>query len=152
MSKTCEHQHNCIKELKTDHEEILKKLDLLKKAADGSEIDKKQVKEFLHFTETFAEPHHKKEEEVLFPELEKKGIPKEGGPIGVMLLEHEKKRNHVRKLKEALNEDNESQIKESSLAIISLLQDHINKENDCLYPMAEEVLSKEDLSNLAHRC
>jgi hemerythrin-like domain-containing protein len=32
--------------------------------------------------------HHGKEEEILFPLLEKKGIPADGGPLGVMLMEH----------------------------------------------------------------
>ena len=32
--------------------------------------------------------HHGKEEEILFPLLEKKGIPADGGSLGVMLMEH----------------------------------------------------------------
>ena len=92
MSEVYSHQRNCIEELKADHEEILKELNLLKDAVSGPETDRKQVERFLHFTETFAEFHHKKEEDILFPELEKRGIPKEGGPIEVMHTEHEAKR------------------------------------------------------------
>jgi hemerythrin-like domain-containing protein len=33
--------------------------------------------------------HHGKEENSLFPELEKKGMPRNAGPIAVMLMEHE---------------------------------------------------------------
>jgi hemerythrin-like domain-containing protein len=33
--------------------------------------------------------HHVKEEDLLFLELEKKGMPRDGGPVGVMLMEHQ---------------------------------------------------------------
>ena len=145
MIEIC-HHHNCLEELRADHEKILAELERLEADPQG------YAKEFLEFTENFAEPHHRKEEEVLFPELEKKGIAKEGGPIGVMLLEHEIKRDHVRKLQRAIDENNESQIRENGLAIIALLRDHINKENNILYPMAENVLNKEDLANLSDKC
>lgn len=152
MPEACNYQHNCIEELKADHEEILKELNLLKDAVSGPETDRKQVERFLHFTETFTEPHHKKEEDVLFPELEKKGIPKDGGPIEVMLSEHKIKREYVKSLQTAVKNNDTNQIRENSLAIITLLQDHINKENNILYPMAESVLSKEDLAHLSDQC
>src|SRR5512136_3436570 len=45
--------------------------------------------------------HHAKEEEKLFPTLEQRGILREGGPIGVMLAEHERGRAYVRAMAEA---------------------------------------------------
>ena len=36
--------------------------------------------------------HHKKEEGALFPAMQAAGIPGEGGPVGVMLTEHEEGR------------------------------------------------------------
>ena len=45
------------------------------------------------FIKGFADGcHHKKEEDVLFPAMQGAGIPREGGPIGVMLAEHEQGR------------------------------------------------------------
>ncbi|OGZ37563.1 MAG: hypothetical protein A3A94_03300 [Candidatus Portnoybacteria bacterium RIFCSPLOWO2_01_FULL_43_11] len=151
MSEECCH-HNCIEELKADHEKILEELGLLEKAVKESAVDKKQVENFLRFTGTFAEPHHHKEEEVLFPELEKKGVPNEGGPIGMMLMEHATKREYVKNLKKALDENNEDEMKKNALAIVSLLGEHIFKENNILYPMAEDVLSEDDMSRLSHKC
>jgi len=46
--------------------------------------------------------HHGKEEDVLFPELEKRGVLRDGGPIGVMLSEHAMGRRHIREIAEAL--------------------------------------------------
>lgn len=145
-------QHNCIEELSSEHKEILKRLDGLEEVAESSVIDKGKIKEFLHFTESFAEPHHQKEEEVLFPALEEKGIPNEGGPIGMMLWEHETKRGYVEKLAEALKESDEGGMKENVQAIISLLREHIDKEENILYPCARDVLTEDDLTNLTDQC
>ncbi len=150
MTHCC--QHNCIAELLSDHKKILEKVDELEKAIEDPLVDKGKIKEFIHFTETFAEPHHQKEEKVLFPALEKKGMPREGGPIGMMLSEHETKREHIKELKEALEKKEEEKIKKNAKAIVSLLRDHIYKEDNVLYPCAEDILSKEELMNLGPEC
>lgn len=151
MSQHCCH-HNCIEELKSDHQNILAHLDDLEKVINQPKINRAKVEEFLRFTEIFAEPHHQKEEKVLFPALEKRGIPNEGGPIGMMLLEHSTKRNYLVKMSEALKEKNESKLKENTKKMISLLRDHIYKEDNILYPCAQDVFTKEELVNLASQC
>ena len=55
----------------------------------------KALEFFRHFAD---ECHHFKEEKVLFPAMEAHGIPNEGGPIGMMLAEHEEGRAHVRSM------------------------------------------------------
>ncbi|MEK7117469.1 MAG: hemerythrin domain-containing protein [Patescibacteria group bacterium] len=151
MSQHC-HHHNCIGELKSDHQTILKHLNDLEKAINQPTINHAEVEEFLHFTETFAEPHHQKEEQVLFPALERKGIPNEGGPIGMMIMEHMAKRDYLIKMREALKENNEDKLKENTRDMISLLRDHIYKEDNILYPCAQDALTKDELINLASQC
>jgi len=147
----CEHNHNCIEELKQDHKKILESIDALQVAVrDG--INKEEVKKFLDFTQSFAEPHHHKEENVLFPKLEEKGIPREGGPIGMMLLDHETKRGFVKNLREALENNDEGKIKENALAIINLMRDHIYKEDNILYPCAEDVLTEVEMNEMGAKC
>ena len=78
--------------------------------------------------------------------LEKAGIQKEGGPIGVMLAEHEMGRNHIRAMYESLDDLSESEIVaekfvDNAYAYVELLRQHINKENDILFRMAELSLS-----------
>lgn len=150
MDKTC--HHNCLEELSAEHKKILKQLEELEAAVKKPKIDKSKIKEFLDFTKNFAEPHHQKEEKVLFPALEKKGIPKEGGPIGMMLLEHKTKRGYVKKLQKALVKDEEEEIKEYAQSIVSLLTDHIYKEENILYPCAKDVLTTNELTNLGYQC
>lgn len=151
MSKCC-HHHNCIEELRSDHQNILTHLDDLEKAINQPKISHAKVEKFLRFTETFAEPHHQKEEQVLFPALEKKGIPNQGGPIGMMLLEHATERDYLAKMREALQKNNEAKLKENTQAVISLLRDHIYKEENILYPCAQDVLTKKELASLASQC
>ena len=144
--------HECIKTLREEHTQILSQLDALEVAVSGSAVNKEEVEKFLHFTENFAEPHHKKEEDVLFPALEAKGIPRDGGPTGVMLSEHQEKRNYVKGLRLALQNGDDKEMKRNGLSIVNLMRSHIDKENNILYPMAEQLLSAEDLAELAAKC
>jgi hemerythrin-like domain-containing protein len=70
----------------------------------------------------------------------------------MMLMEHKTKREYVKNLKKALDENNEEEMKKNGLAIVSLLGEHIFKEDNILYPMAEDVLSEDDMSGLSHKC
>jgi hemerythrin-like domain-containing protein len=151
MTRCCP-QHNCLEELSADHQKILRKLEELEVVAGKPKIDKSKIEEFLEFTENFAEPHHQKEEKVLFPALEEKGIPKDGGPIGIMLLEHKTKRGYVKNLQKALADNNEEGIRKYAQSIVSLLTDHIYKEENILYPCAKDVLTSEELANLGYQC
>src|SRR3990167_11291651 len=148
----CHRAHNCLEELRSDHQKILESFDGLEKSISKNPLVYEEIGEFLEFTKNFSEPHHKKEEKVLFPALEKKGIPNEGGPIGMMLIEHATKRDYLVKMREALQENNNIKLKENTQAMISLLRDHIYKEDNVLYPCAQDVLTEEELSGLASRC
>lgn len=145
------YQHNCLEDLSSEHQKILGKLEELEKATENMP-DQEKIKEFLDFTENFAEPHHQKEEKVLFPALEKKGIIKQGGPIGQMLLEHEMKRGYLKELEKAVKENQIKKIKAAAKNIISLLREHIDKEENILYPLAGSLLTKEELASLHYQC
>jgi hemerythrin-like domain-containing protein len=93
-------------ELKEEHKVILRMLKILDKAAqnleEGKEVHAKVFKKAVDFIRNFANRcHHSKEEDTLFPMMEKYGIPREGGPLGVMLYEHTLGRNFVKGLAEA---------------------------------------------------
>lgn len=152
MSNCSEHNHNCIEELYQDHARILESMDMLEAAIKDYLVDKEKIKEFLEFTENFSEPHHKKEEQVLFPKLKEKGMPEENGPIGMMLFEHGIKRSYVDNLKDALFDNDEESIRNNSGAIIDLMRDHIYKEDNILYPCAKDILSNEEMLEIGEKC
>ena len=98
--------------------------------------------------------HHAKEEDVLFLELIKNGMPEKQSPIEAMHMEHDEGRAHVRAIEEASQKalDGEagqtSIIAEHAKGYAALLRGHIEKEDDILYPLAERVLPEEVRSGM----
>ena len=78
--------------------------------------------------------------------LKERGIPEEGGPIGVMLHEHDVGRDCVRRMREASEADEFDATSFASAAkeFIPLLRQHIFKENNILFQMAGNVMSEAD--------
>ncbi|MFZ2628825.1 MAG: hemerythrin domain-containing protein, partial [Rugosibacter sp.] len=68
----------------------------------GEPIDVEMVRKIVHFMREFADKcHHGKEEQLLFPAMEKKGVPETGCPLGGLMGEHKKGRSLVTALEEA---------------------------------------------------
>jgi hemerythrin-like domain-containing protein len=141
-------------ELKAEHGGILRMLEILQailaKMNSQEIFPKDHIDHIMEFLKVFVDKcHHGKEEEFLFPALEEAGIPREGGPIGVMLQEHQTGRKLIGKMSTSLDGlgkesiDAKSAFKEAAESYIELLRQHIDKENDVLFPMAEERLSQE---------
>lgn len=113
----------------TSYDEIQSELDSLRHAAEH----------LLH-----AEPHHEREEEVLFPELEQRGIT---GPPRIMRMEHEdlrRRKHEINELAVRFRELEYSEFKRRLDAavgfIVLALRDHIWKEDNILYPTAVQVI------------
>ena len=148
--------------LKTEHRVILRVVDVLERLVirsqrgDGFEGDAfQQCVEFFRF---FADAcHHAKEEELLFPALEARGIPRENGPIGCMLEEHTLARGFTKAMGEALDERDrddagaEQRFIAAAREYIALLRAHINKEDNVLFNMGDSVLTAEDQSSLCDK-
>ena len=151
---------NAIEELENEHEAVRLTLNILEKI--GQQIkESKQISKPEHLNQLFEfftifidHCHHGKEEELLFPALEKAGISRDGGPIGVMLSEHQKGRDLVKKMKllsdKTLKGDVSAaeSMNESIFAYTTLLNFHIDKENNVLFPLAVRNLSEGKLQEL----
>jgi len=118
-------------------------------------VDPAVLRRFVEFARTFIDQcHHGKEERCLFPCLERRGIPREGGPIGVMLYEHQLGRELVTRLDEGLRalEESEDRVVGAVLSTcdeyVQLLRNHIAKENGVLFPMGESVVEMEDIAEV----
>jgi hemerythrin-like domain-containing protein len=106
-------------------------------------VPKAFLRDLLTFCRVYIDRgHHGKEEGCLFPCLERRGMGREDGPIGVMLQEHEWGRALVRAIEAAL--DRHAQGKASVADVLTpcesylaLLRQHIDKENGVLYPMGD---------------
>src|SRR4030042_501651 len=92
--------------LRHEHEAILRMLDATEETASGlnrgAQVAPETLSGLLEFFKLFADKcHHGKEEDALFPLLEKKGMSKQGGPIAVMLHEHTLGRSLIREMSDA---------------------------------------------------
>ncbi len=135
-------------DLRKEHEAILFVLQIL----DQMIVSKKEPKtlfryydELLFFLKTFADKcHHGKEENYLFKELVAKGIPNEGGPVGVMLHEHARGREYIAQMSRCLDGGDIDGIKRAAGQYRDLLRSHIEKENNVLFEMADKVLDEHE--------
>jgi hemerythrin-like domain-containing protein len=141
-------------ELIREHDAVLLALQILEKVEPALAAQQGQPRlhlaQLLDFFKGFVDRcHHAKEEEVLFPELERRGVKREAGPIGVMLMEHDAGRAHIRAMSDSLQrlergEDGAlSALCDNARGYRDLLRAHIYKENNVLFPMAERCIPDE---------
>ena len=58
-----------------------------------------------------------------------------------MLYEHNQGRNFVKGMEQAIKNDDDEKLIENARGYCQLLQEHIFKEDNVLYPMVDEVLN-----------
>jgi hemerythrin-like domain-containing protein len=128
---------------------------LVEQSESGGKLEPKPARNAVSFFRDFADRcHHAKEETHLFPAMEAKGFPREGGPTGVMVYEHNLARGHVRKMDESIEAASEGdpaalgRFIHHARAYGDLLRNHIEKEDHCLYTMANQAFSEEDQQEL----
>jgi len=97
--------------------------------------------ELVYFLKIFADKcHHGKEEKFLFKELIAHGVQNEGGPIGVILQEHQQGREYIASMNESLELKDVETFKDVLIKYRDLLRNHINKENNVLFKLADRLL------------
>ncbi len=156
---------DALEELTQEHQAVLSQLDTLHAALarlleDEARVDSEalsDVEAVVQFLETELGIHLRKEEEVLFPVLSGY-LGQEGGPIGVMLLEHEDLRRSLRALSTALGTlrgDAQpascQEARQVGYGLIGLLRQHIKKEDHILFPMAGSFLDRGQLLALGQQ-
>ncbi len=144
-----------IEDLIHEHKAIQHALNILEKISErienNGDADNSDIKSFLEFLKEFADKcHHGKEEDFLFPALEKAGIKKEGGPIGVMLSEHTQGRNYIKQMQNSIlnSKVDKPLFIQASRDYTSLMRSHIQKENTVLFPLVDIKLSVSEQTDL----
>ncbi|MDD4801916.1 MAG: hemerythrin domain-containing protein [Syntrophomonas sp.] len=136
-------------DLRNEHDAILHVLQILDKMmqTDNSEPDAllQYYGEVVYFLKIFAdECHHGKEEDFLFKELVKKEIPDAGGPVGVMLHEHAQGREYIAQMSRSFDKNNIEEFNNAAVLYRDLLRQHIEKENNVLFMMADKVIDEQE--------
>ena len=150
--------------LAQEHQVILQVLECLEKIAEraaAGSLDADGARDVVEFFRGFADRcHHGKEEVHLFPAMESKGYSADCGPTAVMRHEHELGRTHIRGMDESIaaaaagDSAALERFVRNARAYLALLRQHIDKEDHCLFPMADQAFSETDqrvLLDLFHR-
>ena len=143
-------EHTIIKRVLTALETAAQRLERGQVVRAGFFIDA------TDFIKGFADScHHMKEEGVLFKAMVASGMPAQGGPISMMLAEHEQGRAYTRAMREGAqklqsgDEPARDQVIRSARGYVALLRQHIYKEDNILFPMANQVISQAEQGNVA---
>ncbi len=144
--------------LVSEHALILRALTILDRVAArveaGRPVPQQTAEQLIDFFKRFADAcHHAKEEGVLFPALAAAGLPSDGGPVAVMLHEHELGRTAVRAMAQALASTGSdpaaaAAYSQAARTFSRVLSSHISKENGVLFPMSENFLAPEQDATL----
>lgn len=135
-------------QLVREHGDILVMIQIVREMVRRLEarepVDPDHLEKAVDFIRNYADKyHHAKEEDFLFPAMEEAGVPGEGGPIGAMLAEHDEGRGYVRIAAEAIDAYRGGDAAAGKVIAANLrnyaglLEGHISKENQVLYPIAD---------------
>jgi len=139
--------------LKKDHALIEKMINALQTISsllnNGKQIPESILNQAIDFSINFTNTcHHGKEEESLFPTLENKGMPREGGPIARMLYEHEITKNLAESIVKSTNTYiSTGNYKELVKYIDNYVQHvslHLSNENQKLFAIADIILKDQE--------
>jgi hemerythrin-like domain-containing protein len=130
-----------------DHKTILRALEILQEMATrvetGRPVDAKDVETIVGFLRAFEDNYHQaKEESALFPELMKTCGANEAR-LRHMIFEHDQERSLVNGLEDALHTQKGMDFVHFANSLVGLIRTHINKEDNILFPLADESLSTE---------
>lgn len=137
--------------LREEHQLILQVVsvmnEILEREEQGAELDYDALGECISFFRLFADAcHHGKEEDLLFPELTSRGLPRDSGPIAVMLYEHQQGRAFVKHMSDALEGARSGDarardvLRNAARGYMNLIRGHIAKEDQILFNMADQMV------------
>lgn len=139
--------------LRKDHVLIEKMVNALKIVSsllnEGKQIPESILNQAIDFSINFTNTcHHGKEEESLFPTLERNGMPREGGPIARMIYEHEITKKIADSIvissKKYISSNDPTELIKNINEYIQHVSLHISKENLRLFVMADMILKGQE--------
>jgi hemerythrin-like domain-containing protein len=146
--------------LMEEHRLIEAVLDALSAAADRLEGDDPpapaELERFVDWLRRYADAfHHGKEEDVLFTAMVASGMPRDDGPIAVMLEQHDEGRRLVTRLADAASgaawtADTRRRAARAATDFAALLLQHIQIEDSVLYPMALATIPPAAWESIEH--
>lgn len=124
----------------------------MQSAEKGKKLNSELFEKAIDFIRNYADKyHHAKEEDILFKELNKDSCQMHCNPTEQMLNEHDLGRKFVKGLESALEKNNTKKVIENARGYAELLQQHIFKEDNILYKMADDALDKKVQKSMSEK-
>ncbi len=145
-------RHPALQDLSRDHHHALIHAHLLRKSAQGEQNagpPDQVARDFLRFWEQDAGPHFREEEEVLLPIYARHTPPSQDMQVCQMLDDHAWFRDIVFELQQQVEAGQDLQ--ELIGEIGRRLHDHVRLEERHIFERMQDVLTEEDLADLADR-
>lgn len=148
--------NEALKMLYDEHEIIEQAVRIAKQASSlvgtNNEQYEKTVRTLIHFFKNYSDKyHHRKEEEILFPEMERKNEMLADGVIHEMMSNHEDFREMIRSIENSLSDKNYTDAEKWLYQYTEALLDHIAVENDEVFQMAESLFTDDELDKIYFR-
>jgi len=141
--------------LENDHVHILRLIEVMERITESADPDAEHLELIVKVIREFADGlHHAKEEQLLFPLMVQKGFSNESGPVAVMLHDHAEGRNYVKGMAENISRYQHGDktalqgIYNNMLGYADLLKNHIGKENNVLFRMADKAFTSAEQESL----
>lgn len=146
---------NATQELKNEHRLIWGVIDAAERTGQAIRkthtVNRESVEKLIDFFSNFTDAcHHAKEEEQLFVKLAAHGFTGDKPPVSVLLQEHAYGRQIMRNiaghLDSAVSGDTgaAAEIAANLLTYTDMLRAHINKEDQVVFPLSDNLLSAEE--------
>lgn len=145
--------------LQQDHEDIQTVLAIMAEMSNRlggeSPVEPGDVLKVVTYLDEFVlRGHLTKEERFLYPQIAQTGLPDDSGPLAVMVAEHQMAANFLGGLRDSLarytpgDEDSKRLVGEYARNYALLLAQHMEEEEQLIYPMAEQRLKPETKRSL----
>jgi hemerythrin-like domain-containing protein len=141
--------------LENDHVHILRLIAVMEQITQSADTNVDHLELIVRVIREFADGlHHAKEEQLLFPLMVQKGFSNESGPVAVMLHDHAEGRNFVKGMAENIAQFKQGESSALRAIFINmqgyaeLLKNHIGKENNVLFRMADKAFTTAEQESL----
>jgi len=145
-----------------EHKKINELLDIMSKIAlkikSKDVFYPNDVEEVVKYLINIIEnSHHGKEDDVFYPELISSGIPKETAPLSIINYEHLISVNYLKDISSCVvnckigNDFSGELLADSLTNYVIAIKNHIQREEEIVFPIANEVFSIEKQNEILQR-
>ena len=145
-----------------EHKKINELLDIMSKIAlkikSKDVFYPNDVEEVVKYLINIIEnSHHGKEDDVFYPELISSGIPKETAPLSIINYEHLISVNYLKDISSCVenckigNDFSGELLADSLTNYVIAIKNHIQREEEIVFPIANEVFSIEKQNDILQR-